>query len=68
MARAPRRQNAGACPGSFLAQVAFVDEINAYPRSREEIGGSKPDNAATDDQYVRVFAHKAFIVKGAIRF
>ena len=60
-----RRQNAGAGPGSLLAEVAPVEQRNLRAFFREEVRGRQTNHAAAEDQDVGRIGHADVIFAGA---
>src|SRR5262249_41431346 len=58
-----RRENAGAGPRRFLAQVALIEYLDADAGATQEIRGGQTNDAAAKDQNLRMLCHAGVIAQ-----
>jgi len=61
--RIARRQNAGAGPTRFLAEIALVHDFDVNAFASQKIGGGQADDAAADDQDIGLHSHRVVIAR-----
>src|SRR5688572_1826080 len=55
------RQDAGACPGCFHAEVTLFADDDAGPLACQEVRGGEADHAAADNDNIAALSHEVVI-------